>query len=89
LTDPCKRDKPADWPVNKGPIFKRAIRIVAAAAWVSICIPCLGWGADGCGFPLPGVVFIFLFPADKVPGHPEYRDAREIAQSAAQLEAPL
>jgi len=50
-----------------------------------------GWQLHGHRrwVPPPCVVFIFLFPADKGPGHPEYRDAREIAQSAAQLEAPL
>jgi hypothetical protein len=47
---------------------------------------CTGTGG---GFPLPGVVFVFLLPADKAPDHPHYRDAHEIASTAVQLGAPI
>lgn len=46
---------------------------------------CTGTGG---GFPLRGAVFIFLLPADKVPGHAEYRSALDIVSSAAQNSTP-
>lgn len=46
--------------------------------------PCTGTGG---GFPLAGVVFLFVFPADQGPGHPHYDSARDLAASVRQLGA--
>lgn len=44
--------------------------------------------ANGGGYPYPGVAFLFLMPAENVPGHPRYRSARDIALTAAHAGAP-
>lgn len=71
---------PNTWHVDARPAAKRV------SACNKLNGDCTGTGG---GFPLPTVVFVFLFPADSAPGHPQYRDAREIAATAVQLETPV
>lgn len=44
--------------------------------------PCTGTGG---GYPLPGVVFVFISPAETVPGKHTYRSVRDIAGEFPQI----
>jgi hypothetical protein len=47
---------------------------------------CTGTGG---GFPLPGVEFVFLFPAERGPGHSQHKSAHEIAANTPQASPPV
>jgi len=42
--------------------------------------------AEERGAPVPGAVFIFLMPAENVPGHPHYSDVRDIVSQYPQID---
>jgi hypothetical protein len=44
---------------------------------------------NGGGFPVPGVVLIFLFPAAAGPGHPRFQGPRDLASNAPQINASV
>ncbi|GEM_PF-3809314 len=46
---------------------------------------CTGTGG---GFPLKGVVFVFLTPVEKLPGHPNYGSVEQIAESGPHAGMP-